>query len=79
MAGEVAGIGALLRPNKYSILKFVEIHPGSSYVRISPLPATTQARTRAACWLTMRGAPHGASALPSRRRGCSGKRRNPRG
>ena len=37
MAGEVAGIGALLRPNKYSILKFVEIHPGSSYVRISPL------------------------------------------
>ena len=30
MAAEVAGIGALLRPNKYSILKFVNIHPGSS-------------------------------------------------
>jgi hypothetical protein len=25
---DVAGIGALLRPNKYSILKFVNIHPG---------------------------------------------------
>jgi hypothetical protein len=25
---DVAGIGALLRPNKYSILKFVDIHPG---------------------------------------------------
>jgi C-terminal processing protease CtpA/Prc len=27
---EVAGIGALLRPNKYSILKFVNIHPGGA-------------------------------------------------
>jgi hypothetical protein len=32
---EVAGIGALLQPNKYSILKFVNIHPGVLYVRVS--------------------------------------------
>ena len=31
MAGEqVAGIGALLKPNKYSILKFVDLHPGGA-------------------------------------------------
>ena len=30
MADDVAGIGALLRPNKYSILKFVNIHPGGA-------------------------------------------------
>ena len=28
--GEVAGIGALLKPNKYSILKFVDLHPGGA-------------------------------------------------
>lgn len=27
---EVAGIGALIKPNKYSILKFVELHPGGA-------------------------------------------------
>lgn len=27
---EVAGIGALLKPNKYSILKFVDLHPGGA-------------------------------------------------
>ena len=32
---EVAGIGALLQPNKYSILTFVNIHPGVLYVRVS--------------------------------------------
>ena len=32
---EVAGIGALLQPNKYSILKFVNIHPDVLYVRVS--------------------------------------------
>lgn len=26
----VAGIGALLKPNKYSILKFVDLHPGGA-------------------------------------------------
>ncbi len=31
---EVAGIGALLQPNKYSILTFVNIHPGVLYVRV---------------------------------------------
>jgi len=51
MAGEVAGIGALLRPNKYSILKFVEIHPGSSYVRISPLRYRHHASADACCLL----------------------------
>uniref|UniRef100_A0A7S0ECW0 Non-specific serine/threonine protein kinase n=1 Tax=Hanusia phi TaxID=3032 RepID=A0A7S0ECW0_9CRYP len=30
MSGEVAGIGALLKPNKYSILKFVDLHPGGA-------------------------------------------------
>mmetsp|Transcript_68713 Transcript_68713/g.100604 ORF Transcript_68713/g.100604 Transcript_68713/m.100604 type:complete len:527 (+) Transcript_68713:24-1604(+) len=30
MSEEVAGIGALLRPNKYLILKFVNIHPGGA-------------------------------------------------
>ncbi len=29
-SGEVAGIGALLKPNKYSILKFVDLHPGGA-------------------------------------------------
>ena len=29
-APEMAGIGALLRPNKYNILKFVDLHPGGS-------------------------------------------------
>lgn len=32
---KVAGIGALLQPNKYSILTFVNIHPGVLYVRVS--------------------------------------------
>jgi hypothetical protein len=27
---EVAGIGAMLKPNKYSILKFVDLHPGGA-------------------------------------------------
>eukprot|EP00960_Hanusia_phi_P065812 766216-Hanusia_phi.AAC.5 len=27
---EIAGIGALLKPNRYSILKFVDIHPGGA-------------------------------------------------
>ena len=43
MDGEVAGIGALLRPNKYSILKFVNIHPGSSSTPLetrNPTPET---------------------------------------
>lgn len=26
----LAGIGALLKPNKYSILKFVDLHPGGA-------------------------------------------------
>ena len=30
MGDDVAGIGALLRPNKYAILKFVNIHPGGA-------------------------------------------------
>ena len=34
-SGEVAGIGAQLQPNKYSILKFVDIHPGVLYVSVS--------------------------------------------
>jgi hypothetical protein len=32
-ADEVAGIGALLKPNKYSILKFAELHPGGAAAR----------------------------------------------
>ena len=41
-SGEVAGIGALLRPNKYSILKFVNIHPGLSLhsAALNPKPET---------------------------------------
>ena len=27
---EMAGIGALLKPNKYNILKFVDLHPGGA-------------------------------------------------